>query len=85
MSRDQSRKDLSLRHAAVLEGIVGSCSYSDFATYSFIFYALQFGATFPREVRSALSVLVSLDNGFVITKVSFYFQLKGIVFEFSEF
>lgn len=36
-----------------------------------ISYALQFWATFPGEVRSALGALVSWDNGFVITKTSF--------------
>lgn len=30
-------------------------------------------------------VFVSVDNGFVITEVSFYFQQKHITFGFSEF
>lgn len=39
-----------------MEEIFGSCDYSDFTMCFFIFYALQFGATFSGERKLFLQV-----------------------------
>lgn len=62
----------------------GNCGSTDCAMHFFIFYALQFGATLPREVKSTLDGFISLDNGFVITKVSI-FSRKVLYLNFQNF